>query len=223
MKKLIFCVSIVLLISLFAIGCGKTSQPAQSAASSNAQNNTNTSSGKPSVNSDNLGAKLSAAYADMMKNKKYFMKYKATMNFEGQSAEAESSVAVSDSNMAVTTTANGIKSTVISKDGKTFMLNDAEKTVMELPQDMQKNTQQNNIETNGLTYVSSGTEDNLAYEKYSTTAGDIKYYFAGNKLVKIFVENQGQNLVMNIIEMSNNIPNSMFEIPSDYQKISLPN
>lgn len=223
MKKLIFCVSIVLLISLFAIGCGKTSQPAQSAASSNAQNNTNTSSGKPSVNSDNLGAKLSAAYADMMKNKKYFMKYKTTMNFEGQSAEAESSVAVSDSNMAVTTTVNGIKSTVISKDGKTFMLNDAEKTVMELPQDMQKNTQQNNIETNGLTYVGSGTEDNLAYEKYSTTAGDIKYYFAGNKLVKISVENQGQNLVMNIIEMSNNIPNSMFEIPSDYQKISLPN
>ncbi len=200
-------------MSLFSVGCGKTSQPAQTAPSSE----------KPPANSDNLGAKLSTAFADMMKNNKYLMKYKMTSEFEGKSMEIEATVAVSGDNMAVTSSAGEIKTTIISKGDKTYMVNHSQKMVMEMPQsNALKDAKQNKIQTNGLTYVSSGIEDGLTYEKYSTTNGDMKYYFDGKKLVKISIQNEGQTMVMNILEMSNNVPDSMFEIPTDYQKTQLP-
>lgn len=225
MKKLLSYVLILLLMSLISIGCGKTSQPAQAEPSSSTQNSkTDTSSGKTPANSDNLGAKLSTVYADMMKNNKYLMKYKMTSNFEGESIEIEATVATSGDNMAVTSIAKGIKTTIISKGNKTYMVDHSEKMVIEIPQgSAQKNAKENEIETDGLTYVSSGAEDGLNYEKYSTTNGVIKYYFDGKKLVKIAVEIEGQTSVMNILEMSNNVSDSMFEIPSDYQKTPLPN
>lgn len=221
MKKLISLVLILLLMSLFSIGCGKSSQPAQTAPSSDTPSSSaNTVSATPAATSDNLGAKLSDTYADMMKNNKYFMKYTMTTNYEGKSMEIEATVAMSGDNMAMTSNAEGMKTTIISKGEKTYMVNHSERIVMEMPQGSpQDNAKDNEIQTDGLTYVSSGTEDGLTYEKYSTTDGLMKYYFNGKKLVKIAVEFAGQKSVMNILEMNNNVSDSMFEIPAGYQKI----
>lgn len=223
MKKLISYVLILFVLSLFSIGCGKTPQSAQTTPSSSTQNSTTApSSEKPPVpaNSDTLGAKLSGTYADMMKNNKYLMKYKMTSKFEGASMEIEATVAVSGDDMSMTSIAQGVKTSIISKGDKTYMINHSEKTVMEMPQSSELgNAKNNEINTDGLTYVSSGVEDGLNYEKYSTTDGLMKYYFDGKKLVKIAFEIEGQTMVMNILEMSNNVSDSMFEIPSDYKKI----
>lgn len=225
MKKLFFYVAILLVISLFSIGCGKTSQPAQTSPPSSTENNTAvTPSEPPPANLENLGEKLSTTYADMMKNNKYFMKYTMTSNFEGKSMESEVTLAVSGDNMAMTSILEGIKNTIITKDEKTYMVDHSEKTVMEMPQiSTSENAKDNELETEGLTYVSSGVEAGLNYEMYSTTDSVMKYYFDGKKLVKIAVEIDGQTMVMNILEMSNNVSDSLFEIPAAYEKISLSN
>jgi len=224
MRKLNSYVLILLLMILFTIGCGKTSQPAQTTPSPSTQNSqTETSSEKPPADSENLGAKLSTVYADMMKNNKYLMKYKMTSKLEGQSMEIEATVAVSGDNSAMTSIANGMKTSIISKGNKTYMVDHSEKTILEMPQgNAAEDAKDNEIETDGLTYMSSGVEDGLTYEKYSTTDGILKYYFDGKKLVKITFESQGQTMVMNIIEMSNNVSDSMFELPANYAKTTLP-
>lgn len=222
MKKLISFGLILLLMSSLSIGCGKSSEPAQTnpASTQNGDQTDNSAAKTP----DDLGAKLSATYADMMKNKKYLMKYKMTSTVEGKSMEIEATVAMSGNNTAVTSTAEGMETTMLSLGEKTYMVNHSEKIVMELPQGSpMKNETNNEIQTDGLTYVSSGVEDGLTYEKYSTTDGIIKYYFKDNKLVKISFEVDGQSMVMNIIEMSSTVPDSMFEIPSNYEKVSLSN
>ena len=220
-KPITYIILISLLISLFSIGCGKTSQSAQTEPSSSTQNSkVDTSSEKSPVNSDNLGAKLSTVYADMMKNKKYFMQYKINSVFDGESMEIEATLAVSGENTAVTSIMEGMKTTIISKGEKTYMVNHSDKIVMEIPQGSSlENSKDNKIETDGLTYISNGVEDGLTYEKYSTTDGVMKYYFNGKKLLKIVFENEEQTMVMNIIEISNNVLDSMFEIPMDYQTL----
>jgi hypothetical protein len=214
------CLSLVLLfvfVSVAALGCGQTEPTSQSQTPPSNQ----TSQNANNTDTSNLGAKLSSTYADMMKNNKYFMKYKGTTTFEGNTMEIEASIAVSGDNMAVTSEMGGIKSTIITKDDKSYMVNHAEKMVMELPQNQTVNNSEE-INTDGLTYVSSGTEDGLAYEKYSTDAGFITYYFDGDKLVKMTVTSELHTMTMTILEMSSNVPDSLFEIPADYTKITMP-
>lgn len=224
MKKLLFYLLISILISSFSIGCGKAPQPVQTAPASITPESTQVAPvDKPPAGSETLGAKLSGTYAEMMKKNKYLMKYKMTSEFEGKKMEVEATVAVSGQNVAVTSLAEGIKTTFLSKDNKTYMVNHSEKVVIEIPQgSAMADGMDNEIGTDGLTYVSSGVEDGLAYEKYSTTDGGIKYYFEGKKLVKIVLEVEGKPLVMNILEMSDNVPDIMFEVPSDYEKTTLP-
>lgn len=251
MKKLMSYALIVLLISVFSLGCGKTTEPTQTApavstqnmeSAQNAQNtqkpestqnaeNTQSSpntqqvtpAAKPPEGAEKLGPKLSALYVGMLKNNKYLMKYKMTSNFEGESMEVEATVAVSGENEAVTSVAEGIKTTIIIKGDKTYMINHTEKMIMEMPQNAElEDEMSNELETDGLTYVSSGVEGGLAYEQYSSTEGTEKYYFDGNKLVKIVFEVEGDPFVMEILEMSDKVPDSLFEIPSGYQKTTLP-
>lgn len=224
MKQLISLVLILLLMSLFSLGCGKTSEPTQAPPSSSTESSaTDPASEKPAEPSDSLGAKLSSTYADMMKNNKYFMKYTMTTDYDGKSMEVEASIAVSGDNSAMTSIAEGMQTTIISKGEKTYMVNHSEKMVMELPPDMEpEDGNDNEIDTDELTYLSSGVEDGLTYEKYSTTDGVMNYYFDGKKLVKITFEIEGQTMVMNILEMSNKVTDSMFEIPANYQRTTLP-
>ena len=225
MKRLCSYALVCLLISMFSIGCGKNSEPTHTEPSSSTQNsNTDTSSEKPPAEVDNLGAKLSTTYADMMKSNKYLMNYKMTSEFEGESLEVEATVAVSGDNSAVTSIAGGVKTSIISKGETTYMVNHSEKTVMEIPPgSAMSDAEDHQIGTDELTYVSSGVEDDLTYEKYSTTDGVIKYYFDGKKLAKIAFEVEEKTIVMDIIEMSDNVSASMFDVPADYEKTTMPN
>ncbi len=218
-KKWLSLILLLVFVSVAALGCGKTepttpSQTPPSNQTGQSVNNTNTG---------NLGAKLSTAYADMMKNNKYQMKYKASTTVEGKTMEMLANIAVSGDNMAITNEMEGIKSTIITKGDKSYMVNHSEKMVMELPQiQTQNNSADQDIKTDGLTYVGNGTENGLTFEKYSTENGFITYYFDGDKLVKMTVTSEGQTMTMTILEMSNNVPDSLFEIPANYTKITMP-
>jgi hypothetical protein len=130
---------------------------------------------------EGMGDLLSAAYVDMMKANQYYMKYKGTVEYGGQSMELEAAVAVKGEDMAMTSSTQGIESNIVIKDGMVYMVDHAGKTVTTWAQmegeeaiPMDSGT----IDTEGIAYIGSGKEDGLVYEEYSTALdGKVKYYF----------------------------------------------
>lgn len=211
MKKILFFLLILALIPAMMTGCGKTQKAAEPAVDS-AKITQNEEIDKSTAG---MGDLLSGAYVGMMKNDEYLMKYKATMQFEGQTMDVQSTIAVSGKNTAMISSSNGVESTMIFKDNVVYMVDHANKMVTEWAQTAQDTT--GTIDAADMTFVGSGTEEGLAYEEYATSGGSVKYYFKGKDLVKISTKMEGQTVVMEILEMTDQVPASMFEIPAGYQ------
>ncbi|MDD3168606.1 MAG: hypothetical protein PHC91_03960 [Eubacteriales bacterium] len=172
---------------------------------------------------EGMGDLLSAAYVDMMKENKYLMSYKATMEYEGQSTEMEATVAVIGEDMSITSKGEGIESSMIIKGDKIYMIDHAGKTVTSFmqSQDMVDQMDTGAIDAEGINYIGTGKEDGLVFEEYATLNGSMKYFFDGKDLVKIAVDSDDGTMVMEILEMSSDVPAGMFEIPAGYQQIGM--
>ncbi len=168
---------------------------------------------------EGMGDLLSAAYVDMMKENKYLMSYKATMEYEGQSTVMEATVAVVGDDMSMTSRGEGFESSMIIKGDKIYMIDHASKTVTSFTQsqDMADQMDTGAIDVEGINYLGSGKEGGLVFEEYATLNGSMKYYFDGKELVKISVDSDDGTMVMEILEMSDDVPAGMFEIRSDSQ------
>jgi hypothetical protein len=176
----------------------------------------------PESNDNNIGPRLSAAYAEMMKNENFYIKINKIMDIGSGPAPATIEVAVSGGNIAMLTEMNGkIAAGMIIKDGKMYMLEP--KTKMAMVSDIGNididDFISDLIYAGDLTFIGSGTEDEMIYEEYSTTSGTIRYYFKGEKLAKITVTENGVTEIMEVIEMTTNIPAEIFDIPADYNVI----
>jgi hypothetical protein len=227
MKKIISCALAILMVAVLSTGCGNSKEAANTSGAAGSAQSGNQSSATPG----NLGDKLSATYADMMKSGKYYMKYKTSMDIEGQKMEVEASMAVSGEDMALSTKGSGYEANIIVKNNKSYMVDHQNKTVMLLAENANQTgsspEDNQDINTDGIVYSSSGTGSfkgkTLPYEEYSTSDGKIRYYFDGKKLYGIEVIAQGATVQMEILEMSNNVSDSMFEIPASYTKLDLQN
>ena len=220
MKKLLSIVLVLLLAAAALSGCGGSADNAsqegtQQESAQNGQPDTEPANSE----FDEMGDLLSATYVDMMKNDQYLMKYKASMDIEGQTMNVEATIAVSGDKSAVKSSGNGFESFMIMKDGKVYMIDDASKTITSWAQT--QNDQSEAFSTDGLEYVGSGKEGGLVYEEYKTADNNVKYYFDGKDLVKISSVVEGQTVVMEILEMSNDVPAGMFEIPAGYQMMEM--
>jgi hypothetical protein len=224
MKKIIASLLLLLLVASMMGGCGgskdasgsDTPEAAQAEQTADAAGNSGGESANAgSVNTEGLGDLLSSAYVDMMKNKEYMMKYKTTMDNGGQSIVLESTMAVSGDKIAAISKGGGMDGTVIMKDGKVYMVDDTNKTVVVMAQT--QGDDPGTIDASDITFVGTGKEDGLVYEEYLASGAQLKYYFDGKKLVKMVMDINGQTMVMEILEMSKDVPASMFDIPSGYQ------
>lgn len=174
-----------------------------------------------------LGKLLSKQFVDLMSGDKYLMKYRTSMNMEGRPVELEATVAVSGENSAITSTANGMVSTMITKDGKSYIIDHESKTILVLPEtpdaeDPSIDGSAGIVDVDSdIKYVDTGKEGNLVYEEYSTTDGTIRYYFDGDKLVKMVVNSDGQSMTMEILEISDKVSDDIFDIPADYQMMNM--
>lgn len=231
MKK-ILTLLLVLVLVLTAIlnGCGGSEssdsdkpEATQTEQNSEEANTAAEAAGAEDVDTEGMGDLLSGTYVDMMKNNEYLMTYKATMDFEGQPTEVEATIAVMGDDMAMTSDMQGLESTIIIKNDKVYMVDHASKTVTSFvqAQDDSSAMETGAIDMEGVTYVGNGKEDGLVYEEYSTVETNVKYYFDGKELKKIATAIEGQTIVMEILEMSNDVPASMFDIPDGYQEIKM--
>lgn len=221
MKKILILLLVLVLVpAMLLTGCGgsdstpEAEQPVDGAEEQSEE----TSEGM-----EGMGDLLSAAYVDMMKENKYLMSYKATMEYEGQSTVMEATVAVIGEDMSMTSKGEGFESSMIIKGDKIYMIDHASKTVTSFAQtqDMVDQMDTGTIDAEGINYLGSGKEDGLVFEEYATLNGSMKYYFDGKKLVKISVDSDDGTMVMEILEMSDDVPAGMFEIPVGYQQIEI--
>ena len=218
MKKVLSILMILLLTMAMMTGCGGSSGTAENDQTETSQNE-QAENADADIDTGEMGDLLSATYVDMMKSNEYLMKYKASMDVEGQAMEVEATIAVSGDDMAMQSSGTGFDSSMVIKEGKVFMIDHGSKTVTSWAQTQEDSTEV--FDADGMTYVGSGKEDGLVYEEYNTADNNVKYYFEGKDLVKISTAMEGQTVVMEIIEMSNDVPSSMFEIPAGYQVIEM--
>ena len=224
MKKiltLLLALALILVLALTLTGCGGTetsdSEKPEVAQTEEDPEDANTTA---DADAEGLGDLLSGTYVDMMKNNEYLMTYKATMDFDGQSTEVESTIAVMGDDMAMTSNMQGIESVIIIKNDTIYMVDHASKTVtsMAQPPGETSGMETGAIDMEGITYIGSGKEDGLVYEEYSTAETNVKYYFDGKELKKIATTIGEQTIVMDILELSTDVPASMFDIPAGYQE-----
>lgn len=232
MKKFLGLLLIVLMMTsmLLFTGCGGSdsasdteqtkSEQSEQAADASEEEAADTAK----VNTEGMGDLLSSAYVDMMKGNEYLMKYKFTMDYGGQSMEIEATMGKKGDDMAMISDMMGTKTTTIFKDDKVYMVDHNSKTVTAMAQTPDESAAaagSGSINMEGVTYLGTGNEDGLVYEEYSTSECKVKYYFDGKKLVKMAVDVNGQIMVMEILEMSKDVPADMFEIPAGYQVVEM--
>jgi len=164
-----------------------------------------------------MGDRLAKAYKDLMASGKYYMKYRMTA--DGESIDAE--IAYNGDDFATKTVVGGTENRMIIKDKKMYMIDHDTKTVM-IMSSADFEEEEEDIDYAGLVFVKDGQGDflgqTLPYEEYSEDGTLVKYFFQGNKLVGMEMNIDGMIQVLEIFELSGNIPSGMFDIPKDYEQ-----
>ncbi|MGE5626605.1 MAG: hypothetical protein ACM3X7_00645 [Solirubrobacterales bacterium] len=182
--------------------------------------------------SDSKSQPISKSYVDLMKTGKYLMHYKATITSNGQSVDIDSTMAIDGGAISATTVTSGVKAHMIIKDKTFYMINDDSKTYMKFTSEGNstlsasfKNVEDDKINTAGITYTGSGKDTingkELKYEEYKTDAGTLRYYLDGNNLYAIVVKSAESQMTMIIVELSDKVDASMFEVPSGYTEMKI--
>lgn len=191
-----------------------------------------TTTSSESSSGDSKSELLSKSYVDIMKSGKYFMHYKATVTADGQSMEADCTMAIDGEKISSSTVTNGVKAHMIIKDKELYMINDTDKTFFKFPVPEDNNSNPNvqnaekdKIDMDGVTYVGKGKDTfkgkEYNYEEYKTNDGTIRYYFDGNKLHAMVVKTGNDEMIMEILELSNKVDASTFEVPSGYTEVKM--
>ena len=229
----------VLLASLFLASCNQTQETAEdesstqaTAQSSSAADTTSSDKENASAESTEIGdrlGKLSKSYIEIMESGNYYMAFRSTTTFEGEMMESETMMTVSGDRTAMQSKSADTETAMVMMDGNIYMIDHVSKTVIVMPQttaegdetlpEMPESSEP--VEVDDIEYMGSGEEDGLVYEEYRTEGGtQIFYYFDGSDLKKIKTIDESFESIMEILELSDNVSEDAFEIPSDYQQVT---
>lgn len=229
----------VLLASLFLASCNQTQETAEdesstqaTAQSSSAADTTSSDKENASAESTEIGdrlGKLSKSYIEIMESDNYYMAFRSTTTFEGEMMESETMMTVSGDRTAMQSKSADTETAMVMMDGNIYMIDHVSKTVIVMPQttaegdetlpEMPESSEP--VEVDDIEYIGSGEEDGLVYEEYRTEGGtQIFYYFDGSDLKKIKTIDESFESIMEILELSDNVSEDAFEIPSDYQQVT---
>ena len=226
MKKLLI-VIFTIVVATALMSCGGNSAPASDNGSGTVVTDDTSADSQGSAASvpSGAGERLSAAYANMMKSGKFYMRYTMEMNYNGETSDGKIEGAYDNDDFAMISETNVggaiVKSRIIKKGDTMYIVNDAEKTCMEMPASASPESS-DEANYNDLTYLDNGTDTikgrTLPYEEYDSDGATIRYYFDGKNLYAIEskdAENDAST-VMIIEELSDKIPAGIFDIPADY-------
>lgn len=105
---------------------------------------------------------------------------------------------------------------------KVYAINDKEKAVLMVGEDTMKDIQDSVPKSSEMIYTADGTDmflnQELAYEEYTSADRIIRFYFDGKTLVGLEEFSNGDKKnALKILELTDQVPAEIFDIPSDYQ------
>jgi hypothetical protein len=204
---------IVILIALAAVGFGYVKgiifkEKAPQKTEESVKENQNKES--EDVDMTGLENHLATDFLRTLKSDKYMIKYRTTTVYNGESFEVETTYAVNGKSISMS---SGDRGTIV-KDDKVYMLDHTNKRILNW--DVTKSNDLEKIDTDGLQFIGSSETGGVVCEEYATAATRLKLYFQGGKLIRIATAINKQDVEMDIIEVSKKVPESMYEVPSDY-------
>ena len=199
------------LICMVIAGCGSDSKEAS----------------KPTI----ADSKALEPYIDIVKKESFVIQMKTQQKINDQVVDAVVTVAHKSKKYAVSILAGEFNITGVIKDEKVYSIVHPNKLVVVTP--IQANTMNDygikstfeEIEVKEH-FIKSGEEEikgkTYSYEEYkidNNQETSIKYYFEGKKLkyIKQTDKDSKEDVLLEILEFSATVPDSLFDIPSDYQ------
>ena len=126
---------------------------------------------------------------------------------------------------AMKVNAEGTDMRIVYKDGKAYTIMEAQKMVMVSDIPAGTETPASVPDTNALTYVGEGSGEfdggTYRYEEYKNTNGDQMFYFVDGstwKGTRSVINGATHDMV--VLAFDTNVPDDVFEIPSDYTMLS---
>jgi hypothetical protein len=215
MKKTVTIIlSCILLFGITACG-GSGSGNNNNSTNDGNENSNNAGTENAGFNNDGAAAK----YFNMFSGGTYHMKAKMV----GGGMESTMETYMKDDKWAALMAMEGNTGKMVSKDNKFYIINDDAKTVM-ISKTTPSSGNSGGIETAGMTFTGSGTAmfngKNLPYEEYSDGEGNkAQYFLDGDKLAGIRNINEEMTMDIIILVLDQDVPDSVFDIPGNYQKI----
>lgn len=221
----------LLMFCLVLSGCGSqpagqasgdsgSAKPTQETNAGTSQNGQAGQPGESAPGADSMGERLAKAYTDILQGDRFFMKYRTTIDMDGVEAEAQIEMAKDGDVVAMRTLLPGVENNMVKKDNKIFMVDHNTKTVMVMNVTAAPDMEDPGQYAAGLSYLSSGTGDFLGralpYEEYAVENGTIQYFFDGKTLAGMVFHTQAGDQVLEILEISEQIPAEMLIVPEDY-------
>lgn len=159
-----------------------------------------------------LEGRLASDFIRTLNSQNYVIRYTTTTVYKGKAYEVETTYAVSGGSIAM---ASADRATVV-RDDRVYMMNHTDRTIISWEAG-KKDDNLKRIDTKGMVYEGGRTEGGLVCEEYTAASARYKLYFKGEKLVKMTVSVNGQDVGMDIIEVDKLAPGSLFEVPPGYQ------
>jgi len=132
------------------------------------------------------------------------------------------SLSSSGGNYAVTQESGGFTTTIILKDGKSYVLDAASMTVFESDANGTDPTGGLLVDYKGMTKLKEGESvlDNktVPYMEYKLADSSqiIRFYFAGKQVIAMEQQIGGTSAIMHITNATNDVPQDVFTVPSGY-------
>jgi hypothetical protein len=124
----------------------------------------------------------------------------------------------------MTVEGQNVKSRIIIKDGVTYIIDDANKFIMQAAGDMNP-TVGLMTDYSGIAKTGDGTGEingrSLPYEEYTDggTGAMVRYYLDGGQVYAIETEYEGYKTVMVITNPKNSVPPDAFDLPEGYAQM----
>ncbi len=204
--------SIILLLILPGCSSSKEASTPQEPQRSSAP----TSSGERDLPGETSGL-LPVGYQDIFNGGSYFLHYKGTVTFEGQTVECDVTYATNGTDTSVVNVMDGMTAHILVKDGVTYQIDDTAKTYYVIAEtDGTENVL--NIADKERAGESTGNVDGkaLPYKEYQLGDETTRFYFNGEKLYAVSTQTPDSESLMIVLELTDQVPASALSIPDGY-------
>ena len=218
MKKIIFAVSLALMLLLSSCG-GAPETPSQSGAQPDAaETKTPSQSGEQSIVAETK-TPPAKALLDILGSDAYLLHYQGTLTLDGETMELDVTYVTNGDDTSIVNVMDDMTAHILVKDGVTYQIDDAAKTYYEI---METDGTENVLEAAQYEPTARGEAEvfgkMLPYDEYLDGEDVTRFYFDGDRLFAVTNENSDSRSLLKVLELTDKIPAGALDLPVGYQK-----